>query len=162
MKPADNLITVLSNSNGHLIAQQRPPGDSITHFFVILLLGFAVYCIWIRAWKLLFLPGVLLIVFLFPSGQRNTLQVDIDQQTGEIVCSESDKGKVISSTTVTASELTAAEMQFNRGARRIVLIHRDGHQTFPLGEAELQGEPDQYVILNALRQVIGQAPVAPQ
>jgi hypothetical protein len=53
-------------------------------------------------------------------------------------------------------------MQFNRGARTIVMIGKDGRQIFPLGAQQLQDEPDQYVVLNALRSAIGQASVTPQ
>ena len=57
--------------------------------------------------------------------------------------------------------LIVSRMQFNRGARTIGLLRRDGSTLYPLGEQQLQNEPDQYVVLNAIREFIGQVPAAP-
>lgn len=159
------LISIISNTNGNLIAEQHPQTVSfLLGFLALALIGLAIYLVWMRTWRMLILPilGLALLLFLSHIGQKTTYRVDINQQTRQITSEELKDGKVISSTTTPASDLTSAEMQFNRGARKIVLIHRDGHQSFPLGEQELQDEPGQYVILNALRQVIGQSPVPPQ
>ena len=71
-------------------------------------------------------------------------------------------GKSVTHTVTPTDEIASAEMQFNRGARTIVMIGKDGRQIFPLGAQQLQDEPDQYVVLNALRSAIGQASVTPQ
>jgi hypothetical protein len=92
---------------------------------------------------------------------KTSFRVEVDQPSRQIVSQELSNGKVISSTAITASDLNSAEMQFDRGKRTIVLIGRDGQQIFPLGEERLQNEPNQYVILNALRAAIGQTPAAP-
>jgi len=159
------LISIISNANGQLVAEQHPQTVGfLLVIFTLVLLGLAIYFVRARAWTMLVLPGLGLAVLMFLSliGQKTTYRITIDQQTHQIVSDELTKDKVISSTTTSASDLTSAEMQFNRGARKIVLIHRDGHQSFPLGEQELQNEPDQYVILNALRQTIGQSPLPPE
>lgn len=159
------LISIISNTSGNLIAEQHPQtAGFLIGVFTLACIGFAIYLVWTRAWTMLILPilGLALMLFLSRIGQKTTYRVDIDQQTHQITSEQLKDGKVISTTTTPASDLTSAEMQFNRGARTIVLIHRDGHQSFPLGEEELQDEPDQYVILNALRQVIGQSPASPQ
>jgi len=159
------LVTILSNANGQLVAEQRP--QSVGFLLVIgtlLMLALAFYFVRSRAWTMLVLPGLgLLILFgLSLIGQKTTFRIQVDESGHQIVSQELKGDKVISTVTTPSSDIASAEMQSNRGARKIVLIHRDGHQSFPLGEQELQDEPDQYVILNALRAAIGQNSLPPQ
>ena len=157
------LISILSNSGGRLVAEQRPQNIN----FLLLLFGFAIvaaviFIVRVHAYKMLLLPGclTLLLLFLANVGEKVTYRVTVDQASHTITSDQIKGGKVVGSAALPASDLTSAEMQFNRGARTIVLIGRDGSQHFPLGEAQVQDEPDQYVILNALREAIGQ-PVLP-
>ena len=157
------LLTIISNSGGRLIVVQQPQAESYT-FWIILVVVLAACFIYRRAWQLLFIPALLAVVIYSSSfiGQKTTYRAEIDQETRQITSEQLEKDKIVSKTTIPASDLNSAEMQFNRGASRIVLVHRDGRQEFPLGEQHLQNEPDQYVVLNALRQAIGQVPVAPR
>ena len=159
MNSPNGLLAIRSNTDGRLVAQQQPPGHGALYLLIPLLLLVSILLVRVHAYKFLVIPAFLLLLVLLPSGQRNTLQVEVDQRSRRIILSEMEKQTILSSSTLDAVDLASAEMQSNRGARRIVLIARDGHQIFPLGEEELQGADDQYVILNALRQVIGQTPV---
>lgn len=155
------LISILSNANGLLVAEQQPQTVGfLVALLVIGMLGLALYFIRRHAWTMLVLPADALVIALslWRFGQGDTYRVTVDQQHHQIVSQRIDGNKVVANTTTPASDLTSAEMQFNRGASKIVLIHRDGHQSFPLGEQELQDEPNQYVVLNAMRLAIGQSP----
>jgi hypothetical protein len=156
------LLSIVSNINGHLIAEQQPQSGGNT-IFIILIVATTLYFGYRRAWKFLLIPAVLCLIVMQSMfmGQKTSYRVEVDQPTRQILSQEWSKGKVISSTTIPVSDLNSAEMQFNRGASRIVLIHRDGRQEFPLGEQHLQNEPDQYVVLNAMHEAIGQTPVHP-
>ena len=55
-----------------------------------------------------------------------------------------------------AASIQSADFDFNRNARNILLIGRDGKQYFPLGSQHFTGEPDQSVVLTAIRELIGQ------
>lgn len=159
------LITILQNNDGHLIAEQRPQsGNFLLVIGFILIVLFSAVLIYKHQWKRLLFPALAAVVLvpLWHSSTNPTYRIEVDKQAHKIVSEKLVDGKSVATSTIPATDLTSADMQFNRGARTIVLIHRDGHQSFPLGEDELQDEPDQYVILNALRQVIGQSPAAPQ
>ena len=159
------LITIVSNTGNQLIAEQRP--QTVGFLLIVLslgIVGLAVYFARVHAYKMLLLPvlALLLLLLLSRTGQKATYRVTIDQAKRRIISEKLQDGKVLDSTTTSAADVASAEMEFNRGARKIALIHRDGHQSFPLGEEELQNEPDQYIVLNALRQSIGQTPATPQ
>ena len=59
--------------------------------------------------------------------------------------------------TIHRSEIASVEMQFDRGDRRIALVLKNGQVLFPLGSEYVQNEPTQYLVLNALREAIGQS-----
>lgn len=156
------LITIITHANGHLVAEQRPQSTGfLVALLSLFLLLLAIQFIRARAWKWLLFPAgaFLFLILLSFVGTPTTYRINIDQPHRLIVSEQIVDGKVVATTTIPASDLSSAELQFDRGARTIVLIHRDGRQSFPLGEQELQDEPNQYVILNALREAIGQNPL---
>ncbi|MEW9573513.1 hypothetical protein ABQJ54_17300 [Rhodanobacter sp. Si-c] len=159
------LITIITHANGHLVAEQRPQSAGfLMVLLALILLVVSIQFIRARAWKWLLIPGLafLFMMLLSFTGTTTTYRISVDQPRHLIVSEQIVRGKIVATTTTPASDLSSAELQFDRGARTIVLVHRDGHQSFPLGEQELQDEPGQYVILNALREAIGQNPVPPR
>jgi hypothetical protein len=162
---SSRLITVLQNANGHLVAEQRPQtGNFIVVAGLLAAIVFALVLAYKQQWKMLLIPGLaaLVLILMWRSPNNPVYRIVVDQQAHEVVSDKLVDGKSVEHTVTPTSEIASAEMQFNRGARTIVMIGRDGKQIFPLGEQQLQNEPDQYVVLNALRQAIGQAPVTPQ
>jgi hypothetical protein len=159
------LITVLQNANGHLIAEQRPQTGN---FIVVLGLSLAIIFALVQAykhqWKMILIPVLasLILIPMWHSSKNPIYRIVVDQQAHEVVSDKLVDGKSVEHTVTPVGEIASAEMQFNRGARTIVMIGRDGKQIFPLGEQQLQNEPDQYVVLNAIREAIGQAPATPQ
>jgi hypothetical protein len=162
---SSRLITVLQNANGHLIAEQRPQtGNFIIVLGLLIAIFFALVLAYRHQWKMMLLPvlAALVLIPMWHSSSNPIYRIVVDQQAHEVVSDKLVDGKSVEHTVTPTGEITSAEMQFNRGARTIVMIGRDGRQIFPLGEQQLQNEPDQYVILNALRQAIGQPPAASQ
>ncbi len=53
------------------------------------------------------------------------------------------------------SDIARAEMQFNRGDKRIVVVLNDGKQVFPLGDGYIQNDPNQYKPLIAIQKAVG-------
>ena len=159
------LISILSNANGQFIAEQAPQSVGfLLAIFTIGLLALAAYYFYTRAWSLLTIPGIgLLMVFgLSLIGQKTSFRIHVDEPARQIISQEFKGDKVLSTVTTPFSDISSIEMQSNRGALTIAILHRDGHLSFPLGEQALQDEPDQYVILNTMRQAIGQVPAQSQ
>jgi hypothetical protein len=162
---SSRLITVLQNANGHLIAEQRPQtGNFIVVVGLLAAIVFALVLAYKHQWKMMLVPALAALVLtpMWHSPNNPVYRIVVNQQAHEVVSDKLMDGKSVEHTVTPTGEIASAEMQFNRGARTIVVIGRDGKQIFPLGQQQLQNEPDQYVVLNALRQAIGQAPVAPQ
>lgn len=150
-------LQIIKNSPQELVAVQTPYSASFLSVLgIVVALGFCAWFAYTRQWRLLIIPALALLVFwgltLIPSAPTYHLQVD---RVGHRVISEARRGDaVVTSFSVDTIELSGADMQFNRGASTIVLIRKDGSLLYPLGEQQLQNEPDQYVVLNVLRSVI--------
>ncbi len=154
-------LNILSDAAGVLVAEQKP--QSIGPVPVILLIISACLSVWfVRAkqWKLLVFPFALVLIILLPLALSRypTYKLVVDQSKGTITSVATLNGRQLSALEISATDLTSAEIQFNRGARTIVLVRRDGALVYPLGEQQLQDEPNQYIVLNALRGVIGRVP----
>ena len=151
-------LQIIENTQRQLEAVQTAYSSSwLLGLAIIVAAGFSIWLIRARQWKLLIIPAAALFVFgllaLMPKAPTYHLVVNLDD--GQIR-SEAKRGdRVVSSFVVSTHELSGADMQFNRGATTIVLIRKDGSLLFPLGEQQLQNEPDQYVVLNVLRTAIG-------
>ena len=91
-----------------------------------------------------------------------TYRITVDRAAGKVEWVTLKGGKEGSSDALAASDIASADMEFNRNARNIVIVRKDGSQSYPLGRQHFTGEPEQYVVLNAIRQLIGQAPSATQ
>ena len=150
-------LQIMENSPQQLLAVQTPYGASFLPVLgALVALGFCAWFAYSRQWRLLIIPALALVVLgglaLIPRAPTYHLQVD---RAAHQVTSEARRGEaVVTSFSVAAQDLSGADMQFNRGASTIVLIRRDGSLLFPLGEQQLQNEPDQYVVLNVLREEI--------
>lgn len=150
-------LQIVENSPQQLVAVQTPYGASFLLVLgVIVAIGFCGWFAFTRQWRLLVIPGIALLVLcglaLIPSVPTYHLQID---KPGHRITSEARRGDaVVNSFTVNGSDLSSADMQYNRGASTIVLLRRDGSQLYPLGEQQLQDEPDQSVVLTALRDAI--------
>ena len=157
------MLSILENSSARLIAEQSPPNS---WFFgtisLVLLAGAAAVALYHRRWPLglLFGLGALCMIWVVLPGP--TYRITVDKAGGKVQWSTLKGGKETSTEAVPASDLSSADMEFNRDARNIVLLHKDGTQSYPLGRQHFSGEPEQYVVLNAIRQMIGQSPTAAQ
>lgn len=157
------LVNILSGVNGHLVVVQQPQVNDNTIYIVVIMV-LAVYFTYKRMWQFLLMP-VFITAWLYLLsfvGQKTSFRAEIDPDSHQIVSEELAKGKVVSKTIIHTSDISSAEMQFNRDATRIVLLLRNGTQVFPLGEQHLQDEPNQYVALTAIRQAIAQDASGPQ
>lgn len=152
------LVTILSNLNGHLIVVQQPQREN--YIIWIVLLGVVVIVFGFqRMWQVALLIPAFFVVLLFLLsflGQKTSFRAEVDPQAHQIISEELSRDKIISKTIISTDDISSAEMQSNRGATRIVLLLHNGTQVFPLGQQHLQNEPDQYVVLTAMRQAIGQ------
>ncbi len=150
-------LQIVENSPQQLVAVQTPYTASFLPVLGILIaLGFGLWFAFSRQWLRLLIPGIAILVFgslmLLPKNPTYHLRVD---RAAHQVTSEGRRGDaVVESFTASGSELAGADMQFNRGASTIVLTRRDGSVLYPFGEQQLQDEPDQYVVLTALRDLI--------
>lgn len=82
-------------------------------------------------------------------------RVTIDRHYNQLIFEKVKRGVVLERTQTSVSDFTSAEMQYGRGSSAIILIRPDGKLVYPLGDEQLQNESNQYVVLTALREVIG-------
>jgi hypothetical protein len=120
------LLSIVSKMKGHLIAQQ--PQDGGNTIWIILIVATTLYYGYQCPGKFLLTPAVLCLIVIQSKviGQKTSYRVDVAQGSRQIVSQELSKGNAVSSSAIAANDLNSAEMQFNRGASRIVLIYRDG------------------------------------
>ena len=153
-------LQIVENSPQRLVATQTPYSASFLPVLgIVVALGLGAWYAFTRKWRMLFIPALALLVLggLMLLPRYPTFHLQVDQAT-RTIASEGKRGDtVVRAFTVQGDELSGADMQFNRGASTIVLIRRDGSLLYPLGEQQLQDEPDQYVVLNALRAAIPNA-----
>ncbi len=112
---------------------------------LLVALGFLVRLAWLRQWSMAVIPGIFVVTLLWLVllPEYPTYQMTLDRSAHSLTLRATRKGKLVSSFQVSTAELSSADMQFNRGARTIVLVRRDGSLLYPLGEQQLQDEPDQ-------------------
>ena len=150
-------LQIVENSPQQLIAVQTATSLGWLYaIFITVAVAAAIWMVWTRQWRLLGVPALVIALFgffaLLPKPPIYTLTIDF---AANAVLSRATRGSAdVSSFTVKGRDLSAADMQSNRGATAIALTRQDGSLLFPLGEEMLQNEPDQYVVLTALRKVI--------
>ena len=154
-------LAILGDTAGVLVAEQKPQSVGPVPL-ILLVVAACVVCwlLWTKQWKLLVFPCVLMLIICIPivSSKHPTYHLTVNRPQHTITSQATVSGNQVSAFQVSAHDLNSAEMQFNRGARTIVLVRRNGSLLYPLGEQQLQDEPNQYVVLNAIRQMIGQTP----
>ena len=150
------LFNIISDVHGHLVIVQQPqPG--LGPFFIVAAVVLTLVLCYQRAWVALFVPAIFAwVAYLCFTAGQSTYRAEIIPETHQIISEQMDKGKLTAKTIIPINDIASAEMQSNRGATRIALIMRDGTVILPLGPIDLQDEPDQYVALTAIRQVIAQ------
>lgn len=153
-------LHILQNSSQQLIAVQTAPSVRwLFLFFVVAAVVFGVLAFKKRFWLGVGLSACLLLLFgsLAALPKPATYKLRVDLKRGVITSEGTRNGTLVSSFVVNGSDLSAAELQSDRGDTAIVLIRQKGSLLFPLGEEKLKGEPDQYVVLTALRGTLHEA-----
>ena len=100
--------------------------------------------------------GALTVLFVFLAIPGSVYRITVDRSAGKVQWVTTKQGRETSSEEVAATDISSAELEFNRDARCIVLILKDGAQVYPLGRQHYSGEPEQYVVLAGIRQLIAQ------
>ena len=130
-------VQILENTSARFVAVQAPQSwGPVPAILSLATAAFLVRFLSTRQWRLAVLPGVFLLVFLLlwlvPANPTFTLTLDVAARS---ILSEGTKsGKIVSQFQVPAADISSAEMQFNRGARTIVMIRNDGSLLYPLGK----------------------------
>ena len=151
------MLPILENTQARLVAEQSPPA---TLFFGVISAlicgGVAGIAILHRKWVLGLILGALTVLFVFLAIPGSVYRITVDRSAGKVQWVTTKQGRETSSEEVAATDISSAELEFNRDARCIVLILKDGSQVYPLGRQHYSGEPEQYVVLDAIRQLIAQ------
>lgn len=152
---------ILQNAHGILVAEQAP---QVTHtgdyIFVTLLAAGIIFGLYAKMWKI-FWTGLLLFIFQFTlllKPAHPTYRMTLDTSSGLIKTEARRKDAVLSTSYVSKVDISNAQMAFNRGDTRIVIVKVDGSIYYPLGEQYIQDAPEEYVVLNAIQRMIGQVP----
>ena len=141
-----------------LIVRQKPQtGTWVLIIALIVSAGCAVY--FRRAGQLRIARDsrtvlVFLVFFLLLTPLFKTYTLTIDGNAHTLSWSATRFGQEVSRTSFPASDLSSAEMESSRGDRRIVVILRNGSPVYPLGDMYFTGQDKQYVVLQAIRNLI--------
>lgn len=153
-------LHILENTSQQFVAVQTAPSVRWLFLFFLAAALVGLLLSWReRFWRGVAVAGCLLVLFgllaALPKPATYLLRIDVN---GRVITSEGTlNGTLISSFAVNGSDLSAAELQSSREAADIVLVRQDGSLLFPLGEQKVQNEPDQYVVLTALRKAVHNA-----
>lgn len=150
-------LTILENSAHMLVAEQSPPS---VLFFGILSTTIALAAAgavfsqrkWILGALLLVLAAGLSLMMLPGTAYKIT----VDRTARTVAWETRRSGAAQTQGSLPVASIQSADFDFNRNARNIILIGRDGKQYLPLGNQHFTGEPEQSVVLAAIRELIGQ------
>ena len=156
------LITILTTSSGHFAAEQHGQTFWVrrfqlrggSHRLVARLCARPIVEMGLVARGALLLIGA----FLLFLNRGVMYHMEIAQNDGELHYSEIDKGKVVSDSNLYLENISSADMQYRRQDARLVVILRDGRQVYPLGDDWVRQDPDQAVVLAAIRNALGVSP----
>ena len=154
------LITILVNSNGHFTAEQNGQSFALVSLLlaagaVVLALIFARSRAWI--WELIPLVLLLIAVGLLFANRGKAYRMEITPGDAMHV-QQFDGGKPVLDSNIYLESFASADLEYRRQDRRIVAVLRDGRTIYPLGEDYVASEPDQFVVLTAIREAIGRTP----
>ncbi len=145
-----------------LIAEQSAPSTLVFGTIsVVLCGGVAIYMLLHRKWGLGLSLFFLTLALTLLAKPGPAYRITVDRSENKIEWETIRGGRQVSHSEVASADLASADMEFNRDSRCIVLIHKDGTQSYPLGRQHFSDEPEQYVVLNAIRQLIGQTALQP-
>ena len=150
-------LVILENSANILVAEQSAAGTLFGVLVAILVTTASAVVIMLpRKW----VPGALLLLsvagFLLMGLPGTTNKVTLDRDAHTIAWETRHYNNVEAHGQISSASIQSAEFDFNRGDRNIILISRDGKEYFPLGDQHFSGEPEQSVVLAAIRELIGQ------
>jgi hypothetical protein len=150
-------VQILVDTANQFIAEQQPYGFNFFQITLIFgMVGAVAYAIRQGAWKttLILVPvTVFLIWATWPHGVAYRMELKTQHRVLEVQTLRKDK--IVASQTVKFSDIARAEMQFNRGDKRIVVVLNNGKEVFPLGDEYIQNEPNQYKPLIAIQKAVG-------
>ncbi len=150
-------IQILVDTPNQFIAENPP--DSFGFFQLIttlVFIGFIIYVIKQGAWKAaaILIPIAAFLTWIsWPDGIA--YRMGLKPQEHVLLVQTLKKGKIIESQAIPFSEIARAEMQFNRGDKRIVVVLNNGQEVFPLGDGYIQNDPNQYIPLVAIQKAVG-------
>jgi len=150
-------IQILVDTADHFVAENPPYSFPFFRLIIIVVfIGFLTYYFRQREWK----AAAILIpigAFLVWSTLSNGIayRMDLKPQEHVLLVQTVKKGKIIESQTIPFSDIARAEMQFNRGDKRIVVVLNNGQEVFPLGDGYIQNDPNQYIPLVAIQKAVG-------
>ena len=150
-------LTIIEKSATILVAEQSPPSVPIFALIPTLVAACAAVAVllkrkWVLGLFLVVLAAGLSLMLLPGAAYRIT----VNRSVRTISWEKRQSGKVEAQEAIGAANIQSADMDFNRNARNIILMSRDGRQYFPLGNQHFTGEPEQAVVLAAIRKLIGQ------
>ena len=159
-----NLTAIVQNANNVLVVRQKPQTGA---WFLSLVLIVSLACI-VYFWRTRHHLGVnvsrivlISALLLLPLTTLSETYILTVNGNSHILCWSAIRfGEEVSRTSLSASDLSSAEMESSRGDRRIVVILRDGSPVYPLGDGYVTGQDDQYVVVNAIRNLIAGRPVS--
>ena len=152
------MLSILENSSTRMVVEQSAPNMLFAWITAALSLVLALFMLFNKRWVLGALMIALAIGMTVLATAWPAYRMTLNRRSNTISWSAVKHNKQVSYDEVQVADVNSAQFEFNRDARCIVLVLKDGSPTYPLGRQHFSGEPQQYIVLNAIREVIGQVP----
>lgn len=143
-------------SSPHYFTASLPPAGvpvfGVIGVLVLAVIAFRLFQTHHRLGGALAVLGAIGMIWLaMPSSVSYRVEGDGNSKTFHL--EELKRQEVVEQSVVPLNAIERIDMQSNRGATRIAIIMNNGDQRFPLGEAYMQDDPEQYKALVLMQQM---------
>jgi hypothetical protein len=148
-------VSILENTDARVVAQQQPQPSSIGLSVGILFL-FAAFIAFRRQWVfsgIIVVVGASILYFTY-KPHNDVYLMELDRQHGIIYWETLNKDKIIASRQSPAAAYKSAVLDTSNAGHRLVLVHPDGTQDYPLGDKFLPGQNAHFVLIKDLQDMV--------
>ena len=158
-------LTISHGADSGLVAVQTS-GDVGYVLFIpgFLIFGGMVFSLITRRWRLALAAAVAILTICIAGHYAKSgpvYQAFIDPQSRSVSWHVTERGKERDQTTVRADQIETANVESRQAGSRVFVLRKDGTVAYPLGESFRMGEPEQFVVADAIRSLV-QAGTHPQ
>lgn len=159
MQAAGNtqLMRLVENSGSRLTVEQAAANSLLKfplHAVLLLSVVLLVFFIATRRWTWIVMPGILLVLSAAMLRPMAAYRLTVDEPSEQVSWGTVDGAALKDTASVPVADLSAAGLQSGKSGSRVVLVHKDGVQQFPLGTNYYMNEPLQLMLTERIQHLI--------